>query len=148
MNGIQSEGGSRRVTIEGICPYFFAYGTLRRGARKDLLDFVGSRARLLGHASAPGRLYDLGDYPGMLDPAADEEWVFGDLYQLDDTESVLNRLDEYEGCESGDDGLFRRSLRSVRLEGGGEVEAWIYLYQGNVRDEQRIPSGDYLRGRG
>jgi len=147
MNGARSGVGRRPVKTGGVCRYFFAYGTLRRGARKDLLDFVGSQAKLLGRATAPGRLYDLGDYPGMLDPVSGEDRVLGDLYELDDAESSLERIDEYEGCEPNDRGAFRRCRRTVRLEGLGQVEACTYLYQGSVSERQRIESGDYFTRR-
>ena len=130
------------MTEERLCPYFFAYGTLRRGARKDLLDLVGSGARLLGRASAAGRLYDLGTYPGMLDAARDGERVLGELYELDHPQSILNRLDEYEGED------FRREIRSVSVDGRGPVDAWVYLFQGPVGVGRRIASGDYFKGKG
>ena len=129
------------------CSYFFAYGTLRRGARNDLLDFVGGCARLVGRASVPGRLYDLGDYPGMLDAGAAEDRVFGELYELADTEWTLSRLDEYEGCESDGRGKFRRCIRSALLDWGSRVEAWTYVYVGEVSEHQRVATGDYFRRR-
>jgi hypothetical protein len=59
----------------------------------------------------------------MLDPASGEDRVVGDLYELEGAASILNRLDEYEGCAPDGGGAFRRCLRRVRLEGGGLVEA-------------------------
>lgn len=124
--------------------YLFAYGTLRRGARKDRIELVGGGARLVGSATVPGRLYDLGDYPGMLEAARPDDRVSGDLFELNEVEATLRRLDDYEDCGPGG---FRRLLWSVRLDSGEELEAWLYLYQGTVSERQRIPSGDYLRGR-
>ena len=146
MNGNRSEVGESDLMGETPCPYFFAYGTLRRGARKDLRNFAPGRARLLGPATVPGRLYDLGDYPGMLDPAAVGDRVVGELYELGEIDETLERLDEYEGCEAGRGG-FRRCIRSVLLEGGRARNAWIYLYQGEVSERQRIATGDCFRRR-
>ncbi|HLE20340.1 MAG TPA: gamma-glutamylcyclotransferase family protein, partial [Vicinamibacteria bacterium] len=47
-----------------ICPYLFVYGTLRRGGGRDLRDLIGVSPKFLGRATAAGRLYDLGSYPG------------------------------------------------------------------------------------
>ncbi len=127
------------------CPYFFVYGTLRKGASKDLREFMGKRVKLLGRATAVGRLYDLGAYPGMLEPVSAGDRVCGELYELDDVESTLTRLDEYEGSNATSGALFERFLASVRLDGGGEVEAWVYLYRGTVSERNRIASGDYFK---
>jgi gamma-glutamylcyclotransferase (GGCT)/AIG2-like uncharacterized protein YtfP len=104
--------------------------------------FLAERGRLLGAARVPGRLYNLGWYPGLLEPAAADDWVQGDLYELTDPDATLPRLDRYE---IGASALFERCLVPVSRGPGGELSAWVYYYRGKVNDGQRIASGDYLR---
>src|SRR5262249_5270156 len=100
--------------------YLFAYGTLRPGlATAESADLV-RRMLWLGAASVPGRLYDLGDYPGaVLDPKGDGK-VIGEVFQLPDDGEALAALDAYEGFDPSDssDGLFVRREVEVMLENG------------------------------
>src|SRR5262245_63792883 len=87
-----------RKTEAAAAACLFAYGTLRPGAGHRMAAYLARRGRLLGPARAPGRLYDLGRYPGMTGPRAADEWVRGDVYELDDPAATLAVLDRYERC--------------------------------------------------
>ena len=139
----------RDLMKSDICPYLFVYGTLRRGGGRDLRDLIGVSPKFLGSATAAGRLYDLGSYPGMCEPSSPGERVAGELYQLGDVLTALPRVDAYEdqGCHPEDGALFRRCLRDVELDGGARREAWAYLYQGETAQGQHIVSGDYFKRR-
>lgn len=113
-------------------PLLFAYGTLRDALQRDLI-LRGAPSRELGPASAAGVLYDLGNYPGLADGAAGER-VPGVVVELPD-EAALARLDEYEDIDAG---LFVRRRATVRLDAGGEVEAWVYVYNRPVAGRPRI----------
>ena len=130
------------------CRRLFVYGTLRRGAPKDLREFFENEPKFLGRAMAPGRLYDLGEYPGMLEPGRDEDRVVGELFELEDVETSLACLDDYEHATLEHSPLFERRVGKVQLEDGAMVEgveAWVYFYKGEVSDGQRVLSGDYLK---
>jgi gamma-glutamylcyclotransferase (GGCT)/AIG2-like uncharacterized protein YtfP len=129
--------------------YLFVYGTLRPGSAHLMAGFLAARARHLGPARAPGRLYDLGPYPGMVGPAADGDWVRGDLYELPQAQATLVALDRYEGYSVGREAecLFARGRTEAALEAGGRFRAWVYLYAGPLPEGRRIASGDYLKGR-
>jgi len=117
----------------------FAYGTLRRGApMHDLLD---GRVTWLGPASVPGRLVDLGAFPGLVPAQAAGERVRGDLYAIavDHRDALLDALDRYEGAS------FER-VRQVVAGPDGPAEAWLYAYRGDTSG-CRVPSGDYLAPR-
>jgi gamma-glutamylcyclotransferase (GGCT)/AIG2-like uncharacterized protein YtfP len=125
--------------------YLFVYGTLRRASKHPMAHYLDRHARWLGPATVPGRLYDLGPYPGVL-PAADAgDQVHGDLCEMNEPDAVLARLDEYEGCPLGqpEPGLFERALATVTTEAGDSLQAWLYYYRRPVREEQRIESGIY-----
>jgi gamma-glutamylcyclotransferase (GGCT)/AIG2-like uncharacterized protein YtfP len=86
----------------------------------------------MGTARVPGRLYDLGRYPGAR-PANGS--VVGEVFQID--ESLLAALDEYEGSE------FERAIMSANLDDGHTIECWIYWYVGSASG-RLIASGDWL----
>lgn len=93
----------------------------------------GAAARVAGHGTVRGALYDLGDYPGLVESEHDER-VPGLILELDDDES-LARLDRYEGV---DEGLYTRRLVAVARDDGVDVEAWIYFYTRPVSGRRRI----------
>jgi gamma-glutamylcyclotransferase (GGCT)/AIG2-like uncharacterized protein YtfP len=72
-------------------PLLFAYGTLR-DARQRARVLRGALSRDVGSGSAPGALYDLGDYPGMVAGAPDDR-VPGTVIELaDDAALVAGRI--------------------------------------------------------
>lgn len=87
--------------------HVFVYGTLRAGEINDI-DRAAARhgigaPQLLGLGTLRGRLYDFGDYPGMV-PGAGEGCVHGDVYAID--ERLVPVLDEIEEVYPGVEGLF------------------------------------------
>jgi gamma-glutamylcyclotransferase (GGCT)/AIG2-like uncharacterized protein YtfP len=115
-------------------PLLFAYGTLRDALQRDMI-LRGAPTREVGPATTPGVLYDLGNYPGLVDGAPGER-VPGVLVELAD-EAALARLDTYEDVDAG---LFVRRRATVHLDAGGDVEAWVYVYNRSVRGRRRIPA--------
>lgn len=123
--------------------HLFVYGTLRPGSRHPMAKFLAEHARHIGPAEMPGRLYDLGRYPGMTDAQDADDQVKGDVFQIEDAIQVLGRLDEYEGVTGDAPRLFERKSGIAKLEDGSKLTAWFYEYQGATRSEGRIWSGDY-----
>jgi gamma-glutamylcyclotransferase (GGCT)/AIG2-like uncharacterized protein YtfP len=111
-----------------------------------MAEFLTARGRIVGTASAPGRLYDLGSYPGMVHAAAEGERVRGELYELHEPEATLADLDRYEGCgpEDPPPPLYERAPAVITLDRGEQRSAWVYLYRGPLTGARLIPSGDYL----
>jgi gamma-glutamylcyclotransferase (GGCT)/AIG2-like uncharacterized protein YtfP len=115
----------------------FVYGTLRP------MLAAGEHARLVhdleivGAATVPGVLLDLGDYPGLVAGAG---LVHGDLLRVTDP-ATLAALDAYEECD-GPEPLFRRERISAHLSDGTDVEAWAYRYARSPRGLV-IAGGDY-----
>ena len=111
-------------------PLLFAYGTLRDAGMRDRV-LRGAPSREIGPGSVAGVLYDLGEYPGLV---AGDERVPGVVIELAD-DAALARLDEYEDVGSG---LYVRRRTTVRLDGGEEIEAWVYLYNRSVEGRRQI----------
>ena len=77
-----------------------------------------------------------------MDTAATER-VRGELYELIEPERTLAELDRFETDASAQ---FQRREVVVSRDSGEEQRAWVYFYIADVREEWRIPSGDYLDG--
>jgi len=108
------------------------YGLLRRGAPMN--DLLGG-ARFLGELDLEGyRLYDLGEFPGVVPGAGS---VRAELWELA-SPAVLAVLDEAERVHE-DPPLYRREL--VDAQG---APAWLYVYAQPVAESARIASGDWL----
>jgi gamma-glutamylaminecyclotransferase len=99
----------------------FVYGTLKRGCKNHHhlagQIHVGDTRSIAGY-----RLYDLGDYPGMVADSTDTAGVTGEVWSVDD--ATLAHLDAFEGVEEG---LYRRER--IRLQPPfDQVETHAYLY--------------------
>lgn len=98
--------------------YVFAYGTLRAGEINDLARHAHERGlpgpRLVGNARLPGRLYDFGDWPGLVDHPEGLA-VLGEVYEID--ELLLPLMDEIEGVEPNVDSCFIRRNAVLNVDG-------------------------------
>jgi len=123
----------------------FIYGTLRKGSRNSMHALLARDARFEGYAQISGRLYQLGEYPGLVPAEEPGTRVRGEVYVLENLPEVLARLDEYEGCGPNEPKPheFVREQCEVALETGEKVLAWVYWYTGTVAGKDVILSGDY-----
>jgi gamma-glutamylcyclotransferase (GGCT)/AIG2-like uncharacterized protein YtfP len=134
------------MSADNSCRLLFVYGTLRCDSAQPMARYLASMARFLGRASAAGRLYDLGPYPGMTAAQGPAERVWGHLLELADPAATLERLDLYEDCPFGEPipSLFQRHKLPVVGADGQTHTAWVYTYHGEVREQRRLPSGEYV----
>lgn len=113
----------------------FVYGTLKDP--EALTRLLGDRDRW--HEVGPGdiraALFDLGDYPGLVESTAADDLVSGLVIELAEPEIALARLDSYEGVH---DGLYVRRELPVRLGSGRQLTVWVYLYDRPVAGRPRI----------
>jgi gamma-glutamylcyclotransferase (GGCT)/AIG2-like uncharacterized protein YtfP len=127
----------------------FVYGTLRRDMRHEMAGLLSRHARFLGEGVVGGKLYDLGDYPGMTYP--DDGQVRGEIYAVDGPgwRALISRLDEYEGCapSTPEPHEYRREVVKASLANGTLVDAWAYVLNQRPDSSREIPSGDYLARR-
>jgi gamma-glutamylcyclotransferase (GGCT)/AIG2-like uncharacterized protein YtfP len=127
--------------------YLFVYGTLLpERAPYGVADAV-RRLRYVGRASAQGRLYDLGEYPGAVLDAASRMKIMGRVFELPEGKDVLKSLDEYEGFDPQDkeSSLFAREQAKIKLEDGPSLLCWVYVYNQDVGQAKLISDGDYLK---
>ncbi|WP_300557748.1 gamma-glutamylcyclotransferase family protein [Limnohabitans sp. Rim8] len=119
--------------------YLFIYGTLMPGLR---LEAEMHGARFIGPAQVPGRLFDLGRYPGLL---PGEGHVTGEVYEVNDAH--LARLDGVEGVVPGDraESHYWRELVSVVSGPLQGQPVQTYVYNRPMEGCTPIPHGDYRR---
>lgn len=133
---------------ESDCDLVFVYGTLRRDFANEASSVLEQNASYAGQGFVRGRLFNLGSYPGLVLSGAPDEIVRGELYKIAHgrRESVLERLDEYEGCSSSDPQPheYRRELTEVFRSTGGVASAWAYVLNQPTDGLDLIDSGDYL----
>jgi gamma-glutamylcyclotransferase (GGCT)/AIG2-like uncharacterized protein YtfP len=124
-------------------PHLFVYGSLLSAIGHPSGERLRSEARLLGPASMPGRLYRVGWYPGLVEAAAGSSRVHGEVYALADPAHSLTWLDEYESIVPGKEASneYGRAERAVQLASGGNLSAWVYLYQWDATGQALVEDG-------
>jgi len=128
---------------------FFFYGTLLRDERRFSLvqEFVTPCILLAG---LPGRLLDLGEYPGLVDLDSSESVVHGEFVRFRNPGNAVAALDQIEGFRGfGRAGsLFRRTWVPVQVGDGRCRMGWTYCWNGDTAAGPVIPSGDWRQHHG
>jgi gamma-glutamylcyclotransferase (GGCT)/AIG2-like uncharacterized protein YtfP len=110
--------------------FVFVYGTLKQGGcRRHFLNGSHFCGRAL---TQPGyRLFDLGDYPGLVD-GSPGGCIEGELYRVSD--AGLAVLDAVEGVAEN---WFAR--REIRLQSPhDDFSAEAYFYCGSLKDRKEL----------
>ena len=117
----------------------FVYGLLMRG--QDLHHYMKGGV-FAAEGCTKGQLVSLGRYPGFIDGSGT---VRGELYRFDDLPAALDVLDDVEEFDATDpvNSIYLRVVRPVMVDGGTEVPAWLYIYNGNTQGVPRIRNGDW-----
>lgn len=124
---------------------FFVYGTLLPGQPNHAL----LRGKVVAQETAwlqNGRLYDIGQYPMLVEEPS--YTVKGMVLAIQPTayEWVMNQLDILEGYSPLNlaDSVYHRVPRAVHTESGNELVAWVYTVQTHhVIGFDPIESGDW-----
>lgn len=127
--------------------HLFAYGTLQHGHAPQEIAAAVASLKPVACGTVTGVLYDLGRYPGaVLAPALRAE-VHGTVLQLPDQPDFLRALDAYEEYEPGAQAasLFVRVPCAVKLETGGMLDCWIYVYNRPLATARRIEDGRWRK---
>lgn len=144
--------GAPRWGTEPAVRHLLLYGSLRRGEPGARTLGLEGRLGFVRAVTIRGRLYDLGDYPGLiLEPPASP--VRAELFVIRDP-GVTTELDAFEGFRADDPAPYdpatgrgspylRQSLRA------GGAQAWIYVLNLATPPgpETLIRSGDWVRHR-
>jgi gamma-glutamylcyclotransferase (GGCT)/AIG2-like uncharacterized protein YtfP len=122
----------------------FFYGTLMAGFDRRRRAGIDSKLTFIGRGSIQAALFDLGIYPAAVPAPGGRVW--GEIYEMSESDTVLSALDDIEGCtpEHPDRSLYIRAETEVTLPDGRLATAWVYFYNAPLGQASRIPSGDYL----
>lgn len=120
----------------------FVYGHLRRGQIGHERLGLAHCTEWLGAARVHARLYDLGDYPGLV--LGGEDIVHGDVIAFDDA-ALWATLDAYEACDPDqpETSEYRRIEVDLLSEGG---QAWVYAFNRPIQGLAPIVSGIWPAG--
>jgi gamma-glutamylcyclotransferase (GGCT)/AIG2-like uncharacterized protein YtfP len=123
----------------------FFYGTLMAGFDRRRRAGMDGQLTFVGRGSIRASLFDLGLYPAAV-PSPDG-CVWGELYEVLDSATVLPALDDIEGyrADDPDRSLYIRSEVPVTLPDGVQHPAWVYFYNAPLGRADQIASGDYLQ---
>lgn len=104
---------------------------------------LGRESRFLGEGWVRGQLYNLGAYPGLVVADRTDQFVCGEIFELRAPEATLQWLDAYEGVarEGGKSNEYRRCKMSISRSDRVNLEAWVYVYQFEVKKASLIASG-------
>jgi gamma-glutamylcyclotransferase (GGCT)/AIG2-like uncharacterized protein YtfP len=108
----------------------FIYGTLHPDRAPREIAAVARRLKSICRATVRARLYNFGEYPGIvLDNAAKP--IPGELFAVPDGDT-LAALDAYEDFRpsSPAESLFLREKAIVTLDDGSQESCWVYTYNG------------------
>jgi gamma-glutamylcyclotransferase (GGCT)/AIG2-like uncharacterized protein YtfP len=119
--------------------FLFVYGSLLSEVPSVMSQFLGAHSQGFFPTYLPGKLYDLGYYPGFVFLPDAHGKVYGEVHQLEGSVRVLAELDAYE-CVDDEIPEYRRLLLPPLAEQG---PVWIYIYVQPVTHLPEIAGGDY-----
>ena len=109
----------------------FVYGTLKRGLSNHR-HLLGQHFLAEARTAAGYQLFDLGDYPGMIEAAKAGRSIEGEIWEVD--AACLVELDRLEGV---DEGMYERvPVRLAEPFAGAAVQT--YLYRWPVEDRPAV----------
>jgi len=129
-----------RQFLQKIAPYrlseleipmpesIFVYGTFLSDGVVQSLHRGKAISRVDGYTR--GTLYNLREFPVLIESYYDMSVVHGQLMVVEDLKEFLRASDRYEGADR-EMPLFTRALREVTLEDDSKVLAWVYIGNAN-----------------
>lgn len=121
----------------------FVYGSLLSDFEHLEGEKLRALASLIGKGSVFGKLYDIGEYPGLVTSKGAGFAVLGEIYDLSSCPNLWLELDEYEGLNDSNTPEYTREKVIVSTP-NGTLTCWTYIYQGIIQNLVPIEGGDYL----
>jgi len=124
----------------------FVYGLLRTKANHEVGQYLTKNATFVAEATFQGKLYRVSYYPGVVPSSHKQDQVLGDVFKIPQA-NVLTELDYFEGVDPHSpaaENEYIRKIQEVLTVQGEKLLCWIYLYNWQVDEKDRIKSGDFL----
>lgn len=119
-------------------PYILFYGSLLQPEIREDLD-IESSVEYMEETSIPGKLLDLGEYPGYVPDG--ESLVYCQIFKITDF-NCLQLLDDYEGYFPDDQERSLYIRKRIKIP-GSKITAWIYEYAGSREGKNVIGDGKW-----
>lgn len=131
--------------------FVFVYGTLRKTTaegkhnKHPMHRALRTHAEYLCEGHCPGKLYDIGRYPGLIPDPTGQHRVQGEIYRVHNRLKLWRILDAYENFNPADvqSSDYIREKTTVMTGHHGELISWVYHYNLAVKGLRQILSGDY-----
>lgn len=131
---------------ENFDRYLFVYGTLMRDSNSDMYHLLSRNSEFYSSGSFCGNLFKVSYYPGAVLSDNKDDKVYGEIYKLSDSKTIMAQLDIYEEC--GENYVapteYIRHKMAISTSDGRLVESWIYLYNRPVESLIQIKSGRFI----
>ncbi len=126
--------------------YLFVYGTLLSSIDTPMSVFLMGNSENVGKGSVLAKLYDLGNYPGIVLSNIKTDKVYGQVIKVLNPLPIFKELDNYEGVGTHfrSPNLYKRELIDVLLDSDTTIKCWVYIYNLPVEPSSFIASGNYL----
>ncbi len=128
--------------------YLFVYGTLTSAAIPlELQEIMAEFGSFIGNAVlSSAQLYQLDGYPGAALCTNQDAKVFGEIYQISNSQKLFAALDVYEECspDFSEPHEYRRQQVTVTDTIGNTFTAWCYLYNWDTNKLTVIVEGIYI----
>jgi gamma-glutamylcyclotransferase (GGCT)/AIG2-like uncharacterized protein YtfP len=115
-----------------------AYGELLSNPDVEQAEGLKQGLRLRGSCWIPGDLYDLGMYAALV---PGDGQVLGELYEVTEPD-VFEELDWFQAYDRGrqpEPEYVRRRVSLIEPQ----VRAWVYVYNRDPAEHDRVESGDW-----
>ena len=131
--------------METTSQFLFVYGTLLQPGN-EFAAYLNKHCKFIGDGRIRGRLYDIGQYPGAVIGNTEERYIHGSIFMMDDPETILKVVDDYEGIGE----LYNHPHEYIRelvdiFTDNGDINCWIYLYNLPVAAYNEVTTGDYIQ---
>jgi gamma-glutamylcyclotransferase (GGCT)/AIG2-like uncharacterized protein YtfP len=124
--------------------FLFTYGTLMQGFENPFAQRLHTSSTFEGKGSFPGLLYKISWYPGAVYDEKSESSVLGEVCRLKNNALLLPELDDYEDVfEDETKSLYLRKIIPIQMQDGSVLPCWVYLYNQDITDLEKIETGDF-----
>jgi len=121
--------------------YLFVYGKLKHNQANEISEYLIKHSEFVGEGYVLGKLYNVGEYPGLIPSSENKEKVFGEIFELNALE-IFQTLDKYEEAWPAypDNAEFKRVVLEVH-KNYKTILCWVYVFNRLPDESKRIISG-------
>lgn len=127
--------------------FIFVYGTLLSNYKNNpFKNYFQENLKFISYAKTPGQLFLVDYYPAWIPESSNNEWVFGEVYEILYPDKSFNLLDQYESFDPEDyvNSEYHRIIQKVVLiSNDAVIDSWIYKYNFSTKNLKKIPNGNF-----